>query len=144
MSAKLIEILLVEDNPADIRLAQETLKDYKLQNALHVLRDGETALAFLRREGKYANAVMPDLVMLDLALPRVDGIEVLSQIRKDEKLKHLPVVILAASKIDERMLGKYGVDVDCAIIKPLTLDRYLDAIRCFPHLGLSIVKIATA
>ena len=144
MSAKLIEILLVENNPADIRLAQETLKDYKLQNFLHILRDGDAALQFLRREGEFQNAPVPDLVMLDLALPKVDGIEVLRHIRRDENLKDLPVVILTASTIDERLLEEYNVAVDCAVLKPLTLERYLEAIRCFPNLGISIVKIATA
>jgi two-component system, chemotaxis family, response regulator Rcp1 len=144
MSAKLIEILLVENNPADIRLAQETLKDYKLQNFLHILRDGDAALQFLRREGEFQNAPVPDLVMLDLSLPKVDGIEVLRHIRRDENLKDLPVVILTASTIDERLLEEYNVSVDCAILKPLTLERYLEAIRCFPNLGISIVKIATA
>ena len=144
MSAKLVEILLVENNPADIRLAQETLKDYRLQNSLHILRDGDAALQFLRREGEFQNAPIPDLVMLDLSLPKVDGIEVLRHIRRDEKLKDLPVVILTASAIDERLLEEYNVAVDCAVLKPLTVERYLEAIRCFPNLGISIVKIATA
>lgn len=144
MSDKLIEILLVEDNPADVRLAQETLKDYKLQNSLHVVTDGEAALAFLRREGQFANAPVPDMVLLDLALPKLDGIEVLSRIRQDPKLKDLPVVILTASQIDRRLLDVYGVSDECFILKPLTLERYLDAILCFPQIGLSIVKIANA
>ena len=144
MSANLIEILLVEDNPADIRFAQETLKDYRLQNSLHILRDGVDALAFLRQEGEFANAPVPDLVLLDLAMPKMDGIEVLREIRKDKRLRHLPVVILSASAMDERMLEKYNVSVDCMILKPLTLERYLDAVRCFPHIGLSIVKLANA
>ena len=144
MSAKLVEILLVENNPADIRLAQETLKDYRLQNSLHILRDGDAALQFLRREGEFQNAPIPDLVMLDLSLPKVDGIEVLRHIRRDENLKDLPVVILTASAIDERLLEEYNVAVDCAVLKPLTVERYLEAIRCFPNLGISIVKIATA
>jgi CheY-like chemotaxis protein len=144
MPGKLIDILLVEDNPADIRLAQETLKDYKLQNSLHVVHDGEAALAYLRREGKFADAVLPDLVLLDLALPKIDGIEVLEQIRKDENLRDLQVVILTASQMDQRMMESFNVTADCYILKPLTLERYLDAIRCFPHLGLSIVKLAGA
>jgi len=144
MSAQFIKILLVKNSPADIRLAQETLKDYKLQNSLHILRDGDAALQFLRREGEFQNAPVPDLVMLDLSLPKVDGIEVLGHIRRDEQLKDLPVVIVTASTIDERLLEEYNVAVDCAVLKPLTLERYLDAIRCFPHLGISIVKIATA
>jgi two-component system, chemotaxis family, response regulator Rcp1 len=142
MPGKLINILLVEDNPADIRLAQETLKDYKLQNSLHVVQDGEAALAYLRRQGKFADAVLPDMVLLDLALPKIDGIEVLEQIRKDENLRDVPVVILTSSQMDQRMIESFNITPDCFIQKPLTLERYLDAIRCFPQLGLSIVKLA--
>jgi CheY-like chemotaxis protein len=144
MAAKLIDILLVENNPADIRLAQETLKDYKLQNSLHILRDGDAALDYLCRRGEFRNAPVPDLVMLDFSLPKVDGIDVLKHIRQDESLKDLPVVLLTASPIDERVLTEYNVAVDCAVLKPLSLERYLEAIRCFPQLGLSIVKIAAA
>jgi len=142
MSDKNIAILLVEDNPADIRLAQETLKDYKLQNSLIVLRDGASALSYLKQEGKYANAPVPDMLLLDLALPKVDGLEVLREIRNDAKLKDLPVVILTASTIDPRMMEHYNVSADCVILKPLTVERYLEAVRCFSHIGLSIVKIA--
>ena len=144
MSDKLIEILLVEDNPADVRLAQETLKDYKLQNLLHVVTDGEAALAFLRREGAFANAPVPDMVLLDLGLPKLDGMEVLGRIRQDPNLKDMPVVILTASQMDRRLLDIYDVSQECFILKPLTLERYLDAILCFPQIGLSIVKIANA
>jgi len=144
MSNNLITILLVEDSPADIRLAQETLKDYKLQNCLHVVMDGEAALAFLRREGQFAEAPVPDMVLLDLALPKLDGIEVLSRMRQDPELKNIPVVLLTASTVDRRLLETYGVDADCYILKPLTLERYLDAVRCFPQIGLCIVKIASA
>jgi two-component system, chemotaxis family, response regulator Rcp1 len=143
MPAKLVDILLVEDNPADVRLAQETLKDYKLQNTLHVVHDGESALAFLRHQGKFANAVFPDMVLLDLALPKIDGMEVLEQIRRDERLRDLPVVILTASPMDQRMLENYNLTPDCCILKPLTLERYLEAVRCFPEMGLSIVKVAS-
>jgi two-component system, chemotaxis family, response regulator Rcp1 len=139
-----IEILLVEDNPADIRLAKETLKDYKMQNTLHVVQDGDAALAYVRREGEYANARLPDLILLDVALPKVDGPDVLRQIRADERLRHLPIVLMTASKIDEQMVRSLDVEADCCILKPLTLERFLDAVRCFPNLGLSIVKIATA
>jgi chemotaxis family two-component system response regulator Rcp1 len=144
MSDKLIEILLVEDNPADVRLAQETLKDYKLQNLLHVVTDGEAALAFLRREGAFANAPVPDMVLLDLGLPKLDGMEVLGRIRQDPNLKDMPLVILTASQMDHRLLDIYDVSQECFILKPLTLERYLDAILCFPQIGLSIVKIANA
>ena len=139
-----IEILLVDDDPADVRLAKETLKDYKMQNVLQVVEDGETALAYLRREGEYANASLPDIVLLDVALPKVDGVEVLRAIRADDRLRRLPVVVMTASKMDERMIHSLGVQTDCCILKPLTLERFLEAVRCFPDFGLSIVKIATA
>ena len=142
--ANIIEILLVEDSPADVRLAQETLKDYKLQNTLHVVHDGEAALAFLRKQGEYANAPTPDMVLLDIALPKIDGTEVLTQIRQDPALKDLPVVVLTASALDERLLQSLNVSPDCCVLKPLTLERYLDAIRCFPNIGISIVRIASA
>jgi CheY-like chemotaxis protein len=139
---KHIDILLVEDNPADVRLAQESLKDYKLQNTLHVVQDGESALAFLRREGPFANAPTPGLVLLDLALPKMDGVEVLTHMRKDERLRDLSVVVMAASPFDEMMLKELNIAPDCFILKPLTVDRYLEAIRCFPQLALSIVATA--
>jgi CheY-like chemotaxis protein len=144
MPTDTIEILLVEDNPADIRLAQETLKDYKMQNVLQVVQDGEAALAYLRREGEYANASLPDMVLLDVALPKVDGVDVLRAIHADDRLRHLPIVVMTASKLDERMMHSLGVQADCCILKPLTLERFLEAVRCFPNLGLSIVKIASA
>jgi two-component system, chemotaxis family, response regulator Rcp1 len=141
---KHIDILLIEDNPADVRLAQETLKDYKLQNTLHVVQDGESALAFLRQEGRYADSPVPGLVLLDLALPKIDGVEVLAEIRADERFRELPVVVMASSQMDYTMLEELNVTPDCFILKPLTVERYLDAIRCFPQLAISIVKIASA
>jgi two-component system, chemotaxis family, response regulator Rcp1 len=144
MSVKPIDLLLIEENPADIRLAQETLKDYRLQNSLHVVRDGEAALQFLRKQGQYANAPSPDMILLETALPKMDGAELLAEIRKDPTLGKIPVVVLTSSPMDERMLTELHLDVDCYILKPLTLERYLDAVRCFPQIGLSIVKIAGA
>jgi CheY-like chemotaxis protein len=143
-TSKLIDILLVEDDPADVRLAQEALKDCKLQNSLHVVRDGEAALAFLRRQGHFADAPTPGLVLLDLALPKIDGVDVLLEMRRDERLKALPVVVMTGSVMDEDMLRDLNLRPDCIIPKPLTLERYLDAIRCVPQLALSIVKITTA
>jgi len=135
-------ILLVEDNPGDVRLAQETLKEHRLQNALHVVTDGEAALAYLPRQPPYEDAVDPDIMLLDTNLPKVDGFEVLAAMQEDAGLKNLPVVIMTSSHLDVEMLKRYNLPTDCYILKPLTLERYLEAIRCFPHLGLSIVKIA--
>lgn len=144
MADKPIDILLVEDNPADIRLAQETLRDYKLQNALHVVEDGDAALEFLRREGAYAHAPVPDIVLLDIALPKVDGFEVLRQMQNEPTLREIPVAILTVSAMDEQILKSFDLPADCYILKPLTLERFLDAVRCFPQMGLSIVKIGSA
>ena len=140
MSA-LVEILLVEDNPGDVRLAQETLKDYKLQNTIHVVTDGEAALKYLLRRPPYQNVRIPDLVLLDISLPRLDGMEVLEEMKKCEELKDVPVVILTSGRVDEDMLEEYRVHPDCLILKPLTLERYLEAVRCFPQFGLSIVHV---
>jgi two-component system, chemotaxis family, response regulator Rcp1 len=144
MPSRLIEILLVVDDPGDVRLAQETLKDYKMQNTLHVVQDGEQALAFLHKQGIYAGATTPDLILLDLNLPRVDGVEVIADMQSNAALRHIPVVVLAASPHDRALLHDYNVPADCFVVKPLSLERFLEAVRCFPHLGLSIVKIASA
>jgi two-component system, chemotaxis family, response regulator Rcp1 len=144
MPSRLIEILLIEDNPGDVRLTQETIKDYKMQNTLHVVEDGEQALHFLKKEGRYAGAVTPDLVLLDLKLPKVDGVEVLAEIQNMPSMNQVPVVVLAASEHDRALLNDYEVPADCFVVKPLSLERFLEAVRCFPNLGLSIVKIASA
>jgi two-component system, chemotaxis family, response regulator Rcp1 len=144
MPSRLIEILLVEDDPADVRLARETLKDYKMQNTLHVVEDGEQALAFLRKQGLHSGATTPDLILLDLNLPRVDGVEVIAAMQMSPDLRNIPVVVLAASPHDRTMLADYDVPADCFVVKPLSLERFLEAVRCFSHLGLSIVKIASA
>jgi CheY-like chemotaxis protein len=142
--ARPINLLLIEDNPGDVRLAQETLKDYKLQNNLQVIYDGEEALACLRRQGPYAGTALPDMILLDLNLPKVDGLEIMKEMQKDAELRSIPLVILTASHLDEEFLKRYDIPSDCFIMKPLTLERYLEAIKCFPHLGLSIVRVATA
>lgn len=143
MSILSIDLLLVEDSPADVRLAQETLKDYKMQNLLHVVTDGEQALQYLRRQPPFEAAKRPDMVLLDLNLPKLDGLEVLEQLRSDPELKDLPVAILTSSHLDQQILKRYRVPVDCYILKPLTLERYLDAVRCFPQFGVSIVRVNT-
>ncbi|HUS07304.1 MAG TPA: response regulator [Bryobacteraceae bacterium] len=142
MPGRLIDILLVEDNPADVRLAQEALRDYNIQNALHVVTDGEEALAYLRKEGKHSQAVTPDMILLDINLPKIDGIEVLAEMQLDPLLRDIPVVVLTTSKLDQQILKKYNVLPDCYVAKPLTLERYLDAVKCFPHMGLSIVNLS--
>ena len=137
-----IHVLLVEDSPADIRYAQETLREFKLQNQLYVVGDGEEALRFLRNEGAYASVPMPDMVLLDITLPKMDGVELIAEIRADARLRDLPLVLLASSALDQQILKEYAIPIDCVVMKPLTLSGFLEAVKCFPQFGLSIVRIA--
>lgn len=136
-----IEILLVEDNPADVRLTVEALKEEKMYNNLHIVNDGEEALFFLRRQGKYANAVRPDLILLDLNLPKVDGREVLKEIKNDEKLMQIPVVVLTVSKADEDILKSYNLHANCYITKPVDLKQFIKVVRSIQDFWLTIVKL---
>ncbi len=122
MLVKPIEILLVEDNPGDVRLTQEALTDGKVRNNMQVVEDGVEAVAFLRREGKYANASRPDLILLDLNLPKKDGREVLAEIKADEDLRRIPVVVLTTSKAEEDIFKAYDQHANCYITKPVDLD----------------------
>ena len=136
-----IEILLVEDNPADVRLTQEALKEEKLRNNLHVVRDGVDALAYLRREGKYEKAVRPDLILLDLNLPKKDGREVLTEIKNDEKLKTIPVVVLTISNAEADILKSYNLHANCYIQKPLDLIQFSKVVKSIQDFWLTIVKL---
>src|SRR4030042_3754006 len=134
-----IEILLVEDNPADVRLTVEALKEEKIYNNLHVVTDGVEAIAFLRREGKYAKAVRPDLIFLDLNLPRKDGREVLKEIKSDDNVKAIPVVVLTISKSEEDIIKSYNLHANCYITKPVDLNQFIKVIRSVQEFWLSIV-----
>jgi CheY-like chemotaxis protein len=136
-----IEILLVEDNLADVRLTQEALKDEKLYNNLSVVNDGVEALAFLRREGQYANAVRPDLVLLDLNLPRKDGREVLNEIKNDPYLKAIPVVVLTVSEAERDILESYELHANCYIVKPLDLYQFSRVVKSIQDFWFTIVKL---
>ena len=136
-----IEILLVEDNPADVRLTTEALKEEKIYNNLHVATDGVEAMAFLRREGKYAKAVRPDLILLDLNLPKKDGREVLEEIKSDDDLKTIPVVVLTVSQAEEDILKSYNLHANCYITKPVDLDQFIKVIRSVQEFWLTIVKL---
>lgn len=138
---KPIVILLVEDNPADVRLTEEALKEEKLHNNLHVVNDGVEALAFLRKEGKYSNAVRPDLILLDLNLPKKDGREVLKEIKSDDKLKTIPVVVLTVSKAEEDILKSYNLHANCYITKPLDLNQFSRVVKSIQDFWLTIVKL---
>ena len=138
---KPIEIFLVEDNPGDVRLTQEAFKEGKVRNNLSVVEDGLEALAFLRREGKYAGAPRPDLILLDLNLPRKDGRLVLADIKEDPKLRSIPVVILTTSKAEEDIVRTYNLHANCFITKPVDLDQFIRVVRCIEDFWLTIVKL---
>ncbi len=136
-----IEILLVEDNPGDVRLTIEALKEGKVSNNLSVARDGVEALAFLRREGSFSQAPRPDLVLLDLNLPRKDGREVLAEIKVDPLLRRIPVVVLTTSKAEEDILRTYDLHANCYITKPVDLEQFISVVRSIDDFWLSVVKL---
>ena len=136
-----VEILLVEDSLGDIRLTREAFKEGKLTNRLHVVSDGEAALAFLRREGPYRKAVRPDLILLDLNLPKTDGREVLAAIKADETLRRIPVIILTTSKAEQDILRAYDLHANCYITKPVDLEQFLLVINAIEEFWLQIVKL---
>jgi len=141
MNVRIVELLLVEDNPGDARLTVEALKDAKVRNNLNWVEDGVEAMAFLRREGKYIDAPRPDVVLLDLNLPKKDGLEVLAEIKMDENLKRIPVVILTVSNADEDIIKTYNLHANCYIRKPLGLDQFLEVVKSIEDFWLSIVKL---
>ncbi len=136
-----IEVLLVEDNPADVRLTEEALKEGKVRNRLHSVPDGVEALAFLRREGRYADAVRPDLILLDLNLPRKSGREVLGEIKTDRALRHIPVVILTSSEAEKDIAQAYDLHANCYVTKPVDLDRFIEVVKSIEGFWFSIVKL---
>ena len=140
---KPIEILLVEDNPGDVRLTLEALKEGKVRNNMSVVSDGMEALAFLRRQGKYSEAPRPDLILLDLNLPKKDGREVLGEIKLDEALKRIPVVVLTTSKAEEDILRSYDLHANCYITKPVDLERFFTVVKSIEDFWLTVVKLPT-
>lgn len=134
-------ILLVEDNPGDVRLTLEALKEGKLRNHLHVVRDGVEAMAYLRQEGEYAHAVRPDLILLDLNLPRKDGREVLAEIKGDGELKRIPVVVLTTSEAEVDVLRSYELHANCYLTKPVDLEQFVRIVKSIEAFWLSIVKL---
>lgn len=136
-----IEILLVEDNPGDVRLTQEALKDGKVRNNMRVVKDGVEALKFLRREGKYAGMPRPDLILLDLNLPKKDGREVLAEIKGDEVLRCIPVVVLTTSRAEQDILKAYDLHANCYITKPVDLDQFITVVKSIEDFWLTIVKL---
>src|SRR4051812_24286057 len=136
-----IEILLVEDNAGDVRLAVEALKEGKVLNNLSVARDGVEAMAFLRKEGDFAGARRPDLILLDLNLPKKDGREVLAEIKTDDELKRIPVVILTTSKAEEDVMKTYNLHANCYVTKPVDLEKFIVVVKSIDVFWLTIVTL---
>lgn len=136
-----IEILMVEDNPGDVRLTLEALKETKIRNNLNVVRDGAEALAFLRRQGQYAQAPHPDLVLLDLNVPRIDGRQVLAEVKADPDLRRIPVVVLTASETEEDILKTYDLQANCYITKPVDLEQFIKVVQSIETFWLTIVRL---
>ena len=136
-----VEILLVEDNPGDVVLIRESLRENKFLTELHVVNDGEQALDFLKRKNEYSDAVMPDIILLDLNLPKKDGREVLKEIKQDENLKTIPVVVLTSSTAETDILKSYENYANCFISKPVDLENFIKVIKSIKNFWLTIVKL---
>ncbi len=140
-SGKPIEILLAEDNPGDVRLTEKALKEGKVLNNLSVVKDGVEAMDFLNKKGKYTDAPRPDLILLDLNLPKKNGREVLTEIKDDPNFKRIPVVILTVSKDEQDIIESYNLYANCYITKPVDLDQFINVVRSIEDFWLSIVKL---
>lgn len=136
-----IQVLLVEDNPGDVRLTKEALKEGKLLNQLTVVGDGVEALSFLRKEGIYADALQPELILLDLNLPKKDGREVLAEIKADPNLRRIPVVVLTTSSSEEDILKIYDLHANCYITKPVDLEQFMGVVKSIEDFWVSVVKL---
>jgi chemotaxis family two-component system response regulator Rcp1 len=136
-----IEILMVEDNPGDVRLTVEALKEGKVRNNFHTVEDGVEAMSFLRRQGRYAEAPRPDLILLDLNLPKMNGREVLAEIKEDPELRRIPVVILTVSKAEQDILKSYNLHANCYITKPVDLDQFLEVVKSIENFWLTVVML---
>jgi two-component system, chemotaxis family, response regulator Rcp1 len=141
MNVTPIELLLVEDSEPDVRLTIEAIREAKVKNRLWVVEDGVEALAFLRREGRHADAPRPDLILLDLNLPRKDGRQVLKEIKTDDSLKRIPVVILTTSKSEEDVLRAYDLHANCYITKPVDFNRFMEVVKSIEDFWLTVVRL---
>lgn len=141
MNARPIEILMAEDNPGDVRLTREALRDAKIANSLTVVPDGEEALNYLRRVGKYARAPRPDLLLLDWYMPRKSGSEVLREMKADPQLRSIPVVILTCSQTDADITRAYELNANCYVTKPIGLDQFMTAVQSIPDFWFTIVRL---
>jgi CheY-like chemotaxis protein len=139
--ARAVEILLIEDSPSDTELTVEALREAKVRNRLSIVEDGVQALEFLRRTGKYAHSPRPDLIMLDLNLPRKDGRDVLAEIKADDNLKLIPVVVLTTSRAEQDVLRAYQLNANCYITKPVDFEQFLDVVRSIESFWLFVVTL---
>lgn len=136
-----IEVLLVEDDPGDVLMTREAFEEHKVANRLSVVSDGVSAMAFLRREGEHAGAPRPDLVLLDLNLPRMDGREVLAAVKADEELRHIPVVVLTTSEAEEDVLRSYSLHANAYVTKPVDFERFIEVVRQIDDFFVSVVRL---
>ena len=136
-----IDILLIEDNPGDVRLTREAFKLAKMKNNLHVAADGSEALDFLFKKGPYENTPNPDLILLDLNLPKIDGRQLLQEIKKDKQLRTIPVIVLTTSTAEEDILQTYHLHANCYISKPMEMDEFVTVVKTIENFWLSIVKL---
>jgi CheY-like chemotaxis protein len=139
---QLVDVLLVEDDPGDVLMTREAFGHYKIRNVLHVVTDGEQALQFLRRAGEYADAPRPGLILLDLNLPRRDGLEVLAELKADPVLRVIPVVILTTSQAQQDVLRSYSLHANAYVSKPVDFERFMDVIRQIDSFFVTVVKLA--
>jgi CheY-like chemotaxis protein len=140
---KSVEILLVEDNEGDVGLIEEVFEEAKIRNSLHVAEDGEEAMLYLRGKGKFSGAPLPDIIILDLNLPKKDGREVLREIKEDENLKNIPVVVLTTSNAEMDIIGAYGLHANAYITKPLDFDQFIKVVESIGNFWLEIVRLPT-
>ena len=138
---RIIDILLVEDSPTDVLIAREALTEARLLNTIHVVEDGVDALAFLRRQGRFADAPRPDLILLDLNLPRKNGREVLAEIKNDPVLKSIPVVVLTTSSAEEDIIRSYNLHANCYVVKPVEFDNFVKAVQSIRQFWFTIVAL---
>jgi len=141
INIKPVEILLAEDNPGDARLTLEAFRDAKVKNNIAVVEDGMEALAFLRQQGKYAHAALPDLILLDLNMPKKDGREVLAEIKADEKLRHIPVLVFTVSSAEKDILAAYNLQASAFITKPIDLDEFITVVKSLEEFWLTVVRL---
>ena len=140
---KIVEILLVEDNPGDVVLTKEAFADAKIHNNINVAADGEEALKYLRKEGEFANATVPDIILLDINLPKKDGREVLAEIKVDEVLRRIPVVVLTSSKAEQDVVDVYDLHANSYLVKPVSLEKFIDVVNAIESFWFSVVVLPT-